>query len=231
MKLLLVEDEIMLSNIICKGLKKCGYAIDLAFDGEEAIELFEINEYDLIILDLNLPKIDGIEVLSLIRQKNNEIKILILSARSEIDDKITGLDNGANDYLVKPFDFKELDARIRCLLRRSFIQNPTILNFENIKMDTSLKSVFIDEHLINLTKKEYSIFEYLMLNKNKVISSEELIEHIWDSDVDLFSNSLKFHIHSLKKKLSMILGEKEIIKNIRGQGYTILENQGEDYDK
>lgn len=230
MKLLLVEDEAMLLKIVTKGLKKCGYAVDNAIDGEQALELYEINEYDLIVLDLNLPKIDGIEVLEQIRKKDKEIKILILSARSEIEDKITGLDMGANDYLIKPFDFKELEVRIRSLLRRTFIQQDVVLIYENIKVDTSKKSVSIDDFTLDLTKKEYSILEYLMLNKNNIISSEKLIEHIWDSDVDLFSNSLKFHIHSLKKKLSAILGEKEIIKNIRGQGYIILESEGTTID-
>lgn len=225
MKLLLVEDEIMLSKIVAKGLKKCGYAVDIAKDGEEAIELYEINEYDLIVLDLNLPKIDGIDVLKEIRQKNNVIKILILSARSEIDDKIIGLDMGANDYLVKPFDFNELEARIRCLLRRSFIQNNVVITCENLSVDTAKKCAFTDNTIIDLTKKEYSILEYLILNKDKVISSEELIEHIWDSDVDLFSNSLKFHIYSLKKKLFSAIKNPDLIKNIRGQGY--IMNSGE----
>lgn len=219
MKLLLVEDEIMLSKIVAKGLKKCGYAVDTACDGQEAIELYEINEYDLIILDLNLPKIDGIEVLKEIRQKNIDIKILILSARSEIDDRIIGLDTGANDYLVKPFDFNELEARIRCLLRRSFVQNNVIITCKNLSVDMAKKCAFTDNITIDLTKKEYSILEYLILNKDKVISSEQLIEHIWDSDVDLFSNSLKFHIHSLKKKLFSVIKNPELIKNIRGQGY------------
>lgn len=131
MKLLLVEDEITLSIIISKGLKKSGYAVDTAFDGEEALDLFEINIYDLIILDLNLPKIDGMEVLRQVRSTCDDTKILILSARSEIHDKIIGLDKGANDYLVKPFDFQELEARIRNLLRRSFTQKQHYFLFKS----------------------------------------------------------------------------------------------------
>ncbi|XKO55218.1 response regulator transcription factor [Lysinibacillus fusiformis] len=224
MKLLLVEDEAVLSRIIYKGLKKSGYAVDTAFDGKEALELFEINEYDLIILDLNLPKMDGIEVLEQIRVQNEDVKILILSARSAIHDKIMGLDCGANDYLIKPFDFQELDARIRNLLRRSFSQKSAIISFENITLDSSKKIVLVDGEMIHVTKKEYAILEYLMLHQNKVISSEELIEHVWDSETDLFSNSLKFHIHSLRKKIADVLGEIEVIQTIRGQGYIITEN-------
>ncbi|QPA58632.1 response regulator transcription factor [Lysinibacillus sphaericus] len=224
MKLLLVEDEAVLSRIISKGLKKSGYDVDTAFDGKEALELFEINEYDLIILDLNLPKMDGIEVLEQIRVQNEDVKILILSARSAIHDKIMGLDCGANDYLIKPFDFQELDARIRNLLRRSFSQKSAIISFENITLDSSKKIVLVDGEMIHVTKKEYAILEYLMLHQNKVISSEELIEHVWDSETNLFSNSLKFHIHSLRKKIADVLGEIEVIQTIRGQGYIITEN-------
>ena len=223
MKILLVEDERQLSDIIAKGLRKSGYAVDTVYDGEVAIEFLEINEYDLVILDLNIPKIDGIDVLGKIRKINNEIKVLILSARSKIYDKVLGLDAGANDYMIKPFDFIELEARIRNLIRRSFTQQPTIIECRGMQINASNKLVTLNDTVINLTKKEYSILEYLMLNKNKVISAEMLIEHVWDSDVDLFSNSLKYHIHSLKKKISNVSNDIEIIKNIRNQGY-IMED-------
>ncbi|MGL4791868.1 MAG: response regulator transcription factor [Anaerotignaceae bacterium] len=218
MKLLIVEDEVQLSNILGRGLKKLGYAVDFAYDGEEALELTDINQYDLIVLDLNLPKIDGLSVLSKIRSINPTIKILILSAKNQLSDKIEGLDLGANDYLTKPFDFLELEARIRALLRRNFFQQSTIIDYAGIRIDTSKKQVFIENNLIELTKKEYSILEYLALKKEMVISAEELIEHIWDSETDLFSNALKFHMSSLRKKLNI-----NCIQTVRGYGYKLSQ--------
>ncbi|AOT72441.1 response regulator transcription factor [Geosporobacter ferrireducens] len=224
MKILLVEDEEMLSAIIAKGLRKVGYAVDTVFDGEEALEYYEIHEYDIIILDLNIPKIDGLNVLRTIRKKDTDTKILILSARTKVDERILGLDEGANDYLIKPFDFGELEARIRNLLRRNFSGTPTTIMLDNFIIDTNAKRVICDNNVLNLTRKEYSIFEYLILNKNKIISAEQLVEHIWDSEFDPFSNTLRYHIHTLKKKLSDFSNE-EVIKTIRGQGYIIEEAQ------
>jgi DNA-binding response OmpR family regulator len=220
MRLLLVEDEEMLSEIIAKGLRKGGYAVDTAFDGEEALYLYEINGYDLIVLDLNLPLIDGIDVLQKIRETDNRTKILILSARAKVDDRILGLDKGANDYLIKPFDFGELEARIRNLLRREFSLTSTILKTKGIVVDTKLKKAEYNGQPLNLPRKEYAILEYLMVHTNEVVSSEQLIEHIWDNELDPFSNVLRYHICSLKKKLSEV-SEAEVIQTVRGQGYLI----------
>lgn len=227
MKLLLVEDEEDLAAIISKGLKKSGYAIDNAYDGEEAVSLYEINEYDLIILDLNLPSMDGLEVLKVIREKDIYTKVLILSARSDIEDRVIGLDMGANDYLIKPFDYKELEARIRMLLRISFTQKSTVLICGDLKIDTVSKTVYLGHSSLLLTKKEYEILEYLFLNKDMVISAEQFIEHVWDSEADLFSNSLKYHIHSIKKKMNELGCNVEYIKNIRSQGYILMEDNNE----
>lgn len=224
MKILLLEDETDLSNILAKGLRRSGYAVDAVYDGEEGLYNYELNEYDLIILDLNLPSMDGLDILRHIRKNDKKTKILILSARTKIEQRVEGLDLGANDYLVKPFDFLELEARIRNLLRISFFQNNSEIECGAIKINTLSKTVFMDNKKIQLTKKEYSIFEYLFIYKDEVISSERLIEHVWDSDVDLFSNSLKYHIHSIKKKL----GEAgDYIKNIRGHGYILTEEENE----
>lgn len=227
MKLLLVEDEEELAAIVSKGLRRSGYAIDNAYDGEEALSCYEVNEYDLVILDLNLPKIDGLEVLHKLREKNNYVKVLILSARSDIEDRVIGLDMGANDYLIKPFDFKELEARIRMLLRISFTQKSTELTCGNLKINIVSKNASLGESLLPLTKKEYEILEYLFINKDAVISSEQFIEHVWDSEADLFSNSLKYHIHSIKKKMNELGCNVEYIKNIRGQGYILMVDNNE----
>lgn len=221
MKLLLVEDEKLLSKNLSKGLIKLGYAVDCAYDGEEALYMYDLNNYDLIILDLNLPKIDGMDVLNKIRTKDNEIKILILSARNTVDDKIIGLNSGSNDYLSKPFYFGELEARINNLIRRKFSQEPVKLKCGNLTADTSAKKVFINNDIVILTKKEYSILEYLLYNQEKITSAEELIEHIWDSETDLFSNSFKFHIHMLRKKLCDFEHAACEIVTIRGLGYQI----------
>lgn len=218
MRILLVEDEKLLSGYIAKGLQSSGYAVDAVYDGEEALYEYSINEYDLIVLDLNLPKKDGIEVLQEIREQDANIKIIILSARSKIDDRILGLDEGANDYLIKPFDFGELEARIRSLLRRNFAQEPSVLTVGELKLDAKSKRVTYLDQEIALTRKEYGILEYLMLHKGQVISAEELTEHVWDHDFDPFSNTFRYHIHSLKKKLNAAAA-CDFIQTIRGQGY------------
>lgn len=222
MKILVVEDELRLQGIIAKGLKKHGYAVDTAGDGEEALQLFEVNEYDLIVLDLNLPKVDGMDVLREIRSTNQTVKILILSARSDIEERILGLDDGANDYLIKPFDFHELEARIRCLIRQQLVMQATEHIVAGITINLSKCTAAVGNQDLSLTRKEYSILRYLILHKNTVISSEQLIEHVWDSEVDLFSNSFKFHMSSLRKKIAKILSD-EVIQNIRGHGYIIQD--------
>ena len=227
MKLLLVEDEETLSGVVARGLRKCGYAVDCAYDGEEALYCCDVNSYDLIILDLNIPKRDGIEVLKRIRETDGTIKILILSARSEIEDRVLGLDCGANDYLIKPFDFMELEARIRTLLRITYIQPGNVISCGGLELDMKKKSVSLHTVRVPLTKKEYGVLEYLIMHKNQVVSAETLLEHVWDSEVDPFSSTLKFHIHSVKKKLNEICGCQDFIKNIRGVGYMIMEDSNE----
>lgn len=222
MRILLVEDEKKLSNSIVKGLSNAGYAVDAAYDGEEALCEYNVNEYDLIILDLNLPKKDGLAVLRGIREKVNATKVLILSARSKVEDRVLGLDEGANDYLIKPFDFDELKARIRNLLRMEFVQKPQTLTLGKLQVDTKSKRAFFEEKEVALTRKEYGILEYLMLHTNQTISAEELTEHVWNNEFDPFSNTVRYHIHSLKKKLSSASGQ-EFIKTIWGQGYIIEE--------
>lgn len=226
MKLLIVEDEPDLSNALKKGFQREGYALDQAFDGEEGLGLFEINEYDLIILDLGLPKMDGLQVLKAIRKNNKAQRIIILSARGDIESKIEGLDLGANDYLPKPFDFKELKARVRSLLNRSFIQESSRIHFGALSLDTAVKALFARGKRIDMTSREYAITEYLILNRQRVISAEELIEHVWASDDGLFSASLKVHMSNIRKKLRTACGYEALV-NKRGLGYQIAKEEEE----
>ena len=225
MKLLIVEDEVLLSKSISKGLRRLGYVVDCAFDGKEALELLEINTYDLMILDINIPKISGLDVLKTIRQTGNQLRVIILSAQNTVFDKVKGLDCGSNDYLTKPFDFIELEARIRNLLRQNVGLNDAVLQCGQVSMDTSAKKAYFSNTLLDLTKKEYSILQYLLYHPKTVISAEELIEHVWDSDVDLFSNSFRFHIHSLRKKINDAGSTSDFITTVRGQGYMISSHE------
>lgn len=219
MKILFVEDEQELSDIVCTGLRKCSYSVDAAYNGEDALEFYRTYDYDVIVLDLNLPVIDGFEVLRRIRQMDAKAKILILSARSAVDDRVKGLDMGANDYLTKPFDFLELEARIRTLCRISYIQIANILECNGLTIDMAAKSASCGAVKLSLTKKEYAILEYLILHKNQTVDTRQLMEHAWDSDADLFPDTLKYHIHSIKKKLAEAGCKKDIIRNVRGVGY------------
>lgn len=226
MRILIVEDEIDLLEAISDGLRLSGYAVDTCDNGEDAYELICIENYDLIILDLNLPKMDGLEILKKVRKENLELKILILSARSSINDKVNGLDLGANDYLTKPFDFSELEARIRNLLRRKFVQENTLLTFNDVEIDLSKRIAFANKSELILTKKEFALLEYLLLNNNKVISQEELIEHVWDQNVNNFSGSIRVHIATLRKKLREVLNY-DLIQTKIGVGYYISKKDGD----
>lgn len=223
MRVLVVEDDLDLLNLLEEGLAMYGYAVDKASDGEQAIDMAYIENYDIIILDINLPKKDGFEVLDEIRKFNQEVNIIMLTARSDIDDRVRGLDFGANDYMVKPFDLKELDARMRALLRRKSITEATILEAGNMKFDTITREAFVGDEKINLTQKETGILEYLFLNKERFVSSEELIDHVWDSNADSFSNSVRVHMSSLRKKIKDVSGENKI-QNVIGKGYRIYES-------
>ncbi|WP_086312135.1 hypothetical protein A5821_003415 [Enterococcus sp. 7F3_DIV0205] len=222
MRILVVEDDILLGEGLCMGLRKKGYAVDKAIDGFQALEMVEITEYDVIILDLSLPKMSGWEILDIIRTQNMEIRILILSAKSFVEDKIKGLDMGANDYLTKPFDFFELEARIRNLLRQKISIEELIITYGPIHFDSAKRVVRIEEVPIKLTRKEFGILEYLIKNPEQVFSAEKLMEHVWDGDVDLFSNTFKYHMYSLRKKIAAINPTTaEMIQTVRGVGYCL----------
>ncbi|MBS4960383.1 MAG: response regulator transcription factor [Clostridiales bacterium] len=218
MRLLVIEDEMDLRNALKKGLEKSGFAVDAAEEGSEGLAFTEINEYDLVILDLNLPGIDGIEVLKKIRDRDRKIKVLILSARGEVEDKVLGLDIGANDYLVKPFHFKELVARVRALLRREFVDQGSLLTIGKLKLDTIGRCVYENEDFLELTKTELQILEFLLINKGNTVSTEKIMEHVYDNEADIFSNSISVHIHALRKKIRSC-----VIKTVRGIGYRLEE--------
>mgnify|MGYP000595109553 FL=1 len=219
MRLLVIEDERDLCEDVAKKLRLSGYEADTCFDGEAALELLAVEKYDLVLLDLNLPKVDGMTVLRTLREHDQETGVLILSARSEISDKVDGLDAGANDYLSKPFHLEELEARVRSLTRRRFVQQDVCLRC-GLTFDTRSRTATADGQTLSLTRKESGILEYLLLNRGRPVSQEELIEHVWDSSVDSFSNSIRVHISMLRKKLRAALGY-DPIRNKIGQGYEI----------
>lgn len=222
MKILIVEDEKVLRNSLVEGLKIKGYAVEFACDGEEADEKAFCENYDLIVLDLNLPKMDGFTVLKNIRRENREIAVLILSARDGIEDKVKGLDLGANDYLTKPFHFAEFEARVRSLLRRKTVVENPVLMHGALSLNTVTRQVLVNNLPITLTTKETALLEYLLLHKGRVIKLEEMIEHIWDSNSDMSSNSVRVHMSSIRRKLKSQIGA-DPIQNIIGEGYVIRE--------
>ena len=220
MRFLVVEDEKSLREDIAKKLRLSGYEADTCEDGENARFLLSVERYDLVLLDLNLPKTDGLTVLRELRKTDQETPVLILSARSEISDKVEGLDAGANDYLSKPFHLAELEARVRSLTRRKFIQQDVCLSCGALRFDSRSRTASVEGRTIPLTRKESGVLEYLLLHQGRPVSQEELIDHVWDGSVDSFSNSIRVHISALRKKLRTALGYDPIHNRI-GEGYVI----------
>ena len=222
MHILIIEDEEQLCRSIAEGLRMNGYETDTCFNGDEGLELCMTESYDLILLDLNLPGTDGLDILQQFRTSDSTTPVLILSARGQIQDKVEGLDLGANDYLTKPFHFEELEARIRSLTRRKFIQEDICLKCGRIIFDTRTRKASVDDATLSLTRKESALLEYFLLHQGRIISPEEMIEHLWDGSVNSFSNSIRVHISSLRKKLRAALGF-DPIQNKIGQGYILME--------
>lgn len=223
MRILVVEDEPDLNNIITKYLKKNGYGVDSVFDGEEALDYLRSCTYDLVILDIMLPKLDGYQVAKKLRDEKNNTLILMLTAKDDIEDKIKGLDT-ADDYLVKPFDFKELLARIRALIRRRYGNISSEIIVGDVVLNTTEKSVRCDGQEINLTGKEYEILEYLMQNKGRVLSREKIRDHVWNFEYDGESNVIDVIIKNIRKKLNLE-GTKSIIQTKRGLGYVVKDEE------
>ena len=223
MKILLAEDEVDLNNVVTRYLKKNGYSVDSVLDGEEALDYLEYGEYDLVILDIMMPKVDGFEVIKKLRNKGNHTSVLMLTARDSADDKVKGLDLGADDYIVKPFDFNELLARIRAVVRRKYGNSSNKLVIGDLILDTSEKSVTRAGKQIELTGKEYEVLEYLMQSKNRILSREQIKEHVWDFDYEGDSNIIDVLIKNIRKKIDIEDG-KQIIYTKRGLGYIIKED-------
>ena len=224
MRILVVEDERALCETIVRSLRRLAYSVDPCYDGDTAIDLLGSERYDLVLLDLNLPGADGMTVLRTLRQTDRETRVLILSARSEVADKVEGLDAGANDYLAKPFHLEELEARIRSLTLRQFTQNDVVLHCGPLSFDARSRTATAAGQPLALTRKETGILEYLLLHRGRPVSQEELLEHVWVNSVDNFSNSIRVHISALRKKLRAALGY-DPVRNRIGEGYLIEEEQ------
>lgn len=215
MRVLVVEDEPDLRDGLCQALGEDGYAVDSAPDGEAALFKAKAWDYDVIILDLMLPRLSGLDVLSAIR-KEKQTPVLILTAKDSTDDRVQGLDSGADDYLVKPFQLAELSARVRALIRRSAGQPNPIMEFNSIKVDTAGRHVFIDDELLELTPREYRLVELLVLNRNKLVTRTMIYDHLFDENHDSMSNLVDVYISRLRSKLG-----KEFIATRRGEGYIV----------
>ena len=223
MRILIIEDEHRLSNVVKKGLVEEGFAVDQAFDGEEGLYLAESESYDLIILDLMLPKIDGIEVCRQLRKKKIRTPILMLTAKTTTEDKVVGLDSGADDYLTKPFAFTELKARIQALLRRSHNQVDPVCKIADLEVDPIKHTVKRAGKNIILTPKEFAILEYLARHKHQVVTRTQITEHVWDYSFDALSNVVDVFITTLRRKINTGFKNK-LIQTIHGVGYKMTEN-------
>lgn len=225
MKILLVEDDKVLSNQIKKHLKEAGFDIVQTFDGEEALDYIKYETYDLIILDLMLPKVHGYSVLDVIKSRNIHTPVLILSAKSDVEDKVKGLSNGADDYLTKPFSFPELIARINALLRRTKkLENITKLKYEDLTIDLVKKEVRRADRKIDLTAKEFELLKYLVENAEKIVTRNMILENVFDIDFEIESNVVDVHIHRLREKIDKKF-DRKLIHTVRGFGYVLKSNQ------
>jgi len=224
MRILVVEDEKDLNNIITKHLKKNNFSVDNVFNGEEALEYLDYGTYDLIILDIMLPKVNGYEVIKKLRENKNETAVLMLTARDSIEDKIKGLDLGADDYLIKPFDFGELLARIRALVRRKYGNTSNTMEIDDLCIDIAKKTVVRGGKNIELTGKEYEVLEYLIQNKGHVLSRDKIRDSVWDYGYEGESNIIDVLIKNIRKKID-IGNSKPLIHTKRGLGYVLKEDE------
>lgn len=222
MRILVVEDEKKIADFIKRGLKEEGYAVDAAYDGEEGLFLAKTNEYDLILLDLMIPKIDGLALCRKLKKEKVKAPVIMLTAKDTVKDKVMGLDSGADDYLTKPFAFEELLARIRAIFRKRDSQTLTKLKIADLELDLLTHKVAREGKEIELTTKEYSLLEYLMRNEGLIVTRTMISEHVWDIDFDTFTNVIDVYINYLRNKIDSGF-EKKLIHTVRGRGYTLEE--------
>lgn len=220
MRILLVEDEQSAARMLAKGLRENAYAVDVAGDGEDALYRTSINDYDLIVLDVMLPRINGFEVCRRLRAEGISTPVLMLTARYSVDNRIAGLDNGADDYLTKPFDFKELLARVRALLRRGPELHRETLQIADLTINTQSRRVWRAGQPVDLTAKEYAMLDYLARHADQVIGRSDIAEHVWDESFDPFSNLIEVYIQRLRRKIDDGRAKK-LLRTRRGQGYML----------
>jgi DNA-binding response OmpR family regulator len=223
MRVLLVEDDLRISHFVAKGLREQSYAVDVAATGDEALYYAAINTYDVIVLDIMIPEPDGFAVCRELRRTGHRVPILMLTARDAVEDRIEGLDRGADDYLTKPFEFRELLARMRALLRRPGGLQPSRLIVDDLIVDTGGQSVSRAGKSIPMTAKEYALLEFLARNAGRVVGRAEIAEHVWDEAFDPFSNLIEVYINRIRRKIDD-RGEKPLLHTRRGAGYVLGQN-------
>ncbi len=224
MRILIAEDEKSLNRIIAKQLKVSGYSVDCAFNGEEAYDLISMTDYDAGVFDVMMPKIDGFSLLRKIRNEGDNLPVLFLTARDSIEDRVEGLDIGADDYLVKPFAFEELLARIRVLIRKNSVSNSNIITVADLTVDISSRKVTRGNKDISLSAKEYELLQYLAVNNGIVLSREKIEDHIWNYDYEGGTNVVDVYIRYLRKKIDEGY-DKKLIHTVRGMGYVLREGK------
>jgi len=220
MRILVVEDEHRLAALLKQGLLEQGYAVDVAHDGEVGLGLAELEPYDLLVLDVMLPGLDGLALCRRLRAKGRHMPVLLLTARDAVDDRVTGLDSGADDYLTKPFAFRELLARVRALLRREGRSRDPLLRAGDLTLDPATREVRRGGRAIELTSKEYAVLEYLLHHPNRVLTRTQIAEHVWDYDFVAMSNVIDVYIRSLRRKLDDN-DESRLLHTVRGAGYQL----------